>query len=85
MTSAYAWENGDETWVAEVKSITVLNEERQLRTALGQVLRYSSKTADRPVRAMIVAEREPTDPSWAALCAEQDVSLRWPPDGLLIE
>jgi hypothetical protein len=35
-----AWEAGDVTWVAEVKSITPQNEERRLRQALGQVLRY---------------------------------------------
>lgn len=34
------WCDGAATWVAEVKSITDANEERQLRLGLGQLLRY---------------------------------------------
>lgn len=35
-----AWESNGRVFVAEVKSITPRNEERQLRLGLGQVLRY---------------------------------------------
>jgi hypothetical protein len=38
-----AWWQGAVFVVAEVKSLTIANEERQLRLGLGQVLRYSHK------------------------------------------
>jgi hypothetical protein len=82
-----AWETDDTTWVAEIKSITLQNEERQLRTALGQVLRYRQllETSGRTVRAMIATEREPDDASWATLCASEQVALVWAPDGLRLD
>jgi hypothetical protein len=75
-----AWAADDVIWVAEVKSITPQNEERQLRLAVGQVIRYRQLLSDegRTVRAMIVAETEPTDPSWVLLCAEESIVLSWP-------
>lgn len=81
-----AWEAGDMTWVAEVKSITPLNEERQLRQALGQVLRYRQLLEEdgRAVSAMIVTEVEPTDPSWRDLCAHEGIALLWASDNLTI-
>jgi hypothetical protein len=47
------------------------NEERQLRTALGQVPRYRQllEAEGRTVKAMIVTEVEPSDLSWAILCS----------------
>jgi hypothetical protein len=82
-----AWELNGVTWVAEVKSTTPENEERQLRTALGQVLRYRYllETHERTVRAMIATETEPSDPSWIDLCGAQQVALVWAPDKLSIE
>lgn len=82
-----AWEAGDVTWVAEVKSITPRNEERQLRAALGQVLRYRQLLEEegRTVQAMIAAEVKPTDPSWNELCAREDITLVWGPDELTVE
>jgi hypothetical protein len=76
-----AWEQGDVTWVAEVKSVTEQNEERQLRQALGQVLRYRQllEADGRSVRAMIAVEHEPSDPSWGQLCANEGIVLAWPP------
>ena len=75
-----AWEAGGVTWVAEVKSITAENEERQLRLALGQVSRYRHQLArdGREVRAVIAVEREPHDQSWLELCEEQNIALVWP-------
>lgn len=69
-----------DAWVAEVKSTTPQNEERQLRLGLGQVTRYRQLLAEDglPVRALIATEREPSDPSWAALCEEQGIVLGWP-------
>jgi hypothetical protein len=78
-----AWQRDDVVLVAEVKSTTVLNEERQLRLGLGQVLRYRSlikNKHDGEVRAVLVAEREPADSSWRELCAELDVTFAVPKD-----
>ncbi|WP_438023561.1 EVE domain-containing protein [Sorangium sp. So ce233] len=75
-----AWEMGTTTFVAEVKSITEANEERQLRLGLGQVLRYSHllRAGGRTVAPILVAEREPQDPSWAEMCQALGVRLVWP-------
>jgi hypothetical protein len=65
-----------------VKSLTEQNEERQLRLGLGQVLRYRSLLSAKgvaEVRAVLVAEHEPSDPSWRALCQEMGVVLLTPP------
>jgi hypothetical protein len=74
-----AWEAGDSVWVAEVKSLTPANEEKQLRLALGQVLRYQQlvDAGGRSVRAMIAVERQPIDDRWLDLCAKQRVVLVW--------
>jgi len=75
-----AWEDHRAIVVAEVKSRTVTNEEKQLRLGLGQVLRYQQQLAakGRPVRAVLVLEGEPRDPSWRALCSGLGVVLTWP-------
>jgi hypothetical protein len=75
-----AWDDGDVIVVAEVKSLTVRNEERQLRLALGQVLRYARllREKGRPVRIAIAVERDPADPSWFELCDSANVTLVWP-------
>jgi hypothetical protein len=54
-----AWEHEDVLFVAEVKSTTAENEERQLRLGLGQVLRYCSILARRgqAVTGVLVPER----------------------------
>jgi hypothetical protein len=75
-----AWEDGDTIVVAEVKSLTQRNEERQLRLALGQVLRYAHLLGakGRPVRCVIAAERKPTDDTWTELATSARVMLVWP-------
>jgi hypothetical protein len=72
-----AWEGEDKLFVAEVKSTTTENEERQLRLGLGQVLRYRNVLArrGRTVTAVLVPERSPQDSSWQALCDELGVVL----------
>ncbi len=73
-----AWETPDAVWVTEVKSTTAVNEERQLRLAVGQVLRYRQLLdTDRPVHAVIAIEQPPFDPTWIDLCAQQDITLTW--------
>jgi hypothetical protein len=75
-----AWETKAAIFVAEVKSITITNEERQLRLGLGQVLRYHDllQPADKPVIPMLAVNREPSDPTWQRLCDNVKVRLVWP-------
>jgi hypothetical protein len=78
-----AWEEADGSLiVAEVKSVKPQNVERQLRLALGQVLRYRSVLGEsgRSVRALLVLSEEPHDTRWVSLCAELGVGLVWLPD-----
>jgi hypothetical protein len=72
------WESGGLVFVAEVKSTTPVNEERQLRLALGQVLRYRHvlTSAGYPACAVIAAERQPAI-SWQELCTTLHVLLVW--------
>jgi hypothetical protein len=74
-----AWEAGGSIWVAEVKSLSDSNEEKQLRLGLGQLLRYKHLLdGGGSVRGVLVAERQPTDQSWDSLCARYGVLLVWP-------
>ena len=78
-----AWYEADGTLiVAEVKSITARNEERQLRLGLGQVLRYCDLLASggTTVRSLLVTSSEPSDPRWMLLCERLGVGLLWPPE-----
>lgn len=72
-----AWEDGEAIVLAEVKSLTEENEEKQLRLALGQVLRYGFLLGQkgRPVQLVIAVERDPTDASWRQLCQAAGVTL----------
>jgi hypothetical protein len=75
-----AWENGDRLFVAEVKSLTNVNEERQLRLGVGQVLRYRQVLSryGREVTAVLAVEQRPQDRSWEDLCAQLGIVLVWP-------
>ena len=75
-----AWRDGDTVWVAEVKSTTAMNEERQLRLAIGQVIRYRQKLSGggADVRAMVAVENAPYDESWIDLCGREGIALVWP-------
>lgn len=74
------WLEGSDAWVAEVKSLTRSNEDRQLRLGLGQVLIYRQRLARTyaSVRAVLMVEWKPLDPDWHALCDRLDVLLLWP-------
>ncbi len=74
------WEVDDSLFVAEIKSLTAINEEKQLRLGLGQVLRYRHLLArgGRPVNAILMIERAPTDRTWLRLCDDLGVALLWP-------
>jgi hypothetical protein len=66
--------------VAEVKSLSDRNEERQPRLAIGQSasLRHQLRHSTNDVQTFIAVERKPRDASWEALCAELGVTLVWP-------
>ena len=84
-----AWTNGSTIWVAEVKSITSTNEEKQLRLGLGQVLRYAhvlTRLHRGRVTPVLVVERKPATDDWPDLCAAHNVLLLWPPfDGAALK
>lgn len=75
-----AWEDDGTVCVAEIKSLNGTNDEKQLRLALGQVLRYAHllRANARPVRCFIATESEPADESWIDLCSDLGVTLLWP-------
>ncbi len=75
-----AWIRNGTAFVAEVKSLTDANEDRQLRLGLGQVLDYQELMAARyaGIRAVLSVERQPRDPRWIPLCERHRVILVWP-------
>jgi hypothetical protein len=75
-----AWEDGETTWVAEVKSTTASNEGHQMHMAVGQVMHYRQQLAaeGRDVRAMIAVENPPFDKSFVELCGTEEIALVWP-------
>lgn len=76
-----AWRRGETVYIAEVKSITDANSERQLRLGLGQVLRYADliRRAGTECIPVLAVEKQPVDPSWHELCASLGVHLCWSP------
>ena len=75
------WEDGASVYVAEVKSLNLANEERQLRLGIGQVLRYKqilSRATDKAVLAVLATERQPSDKTWLELCQALGIALVWP-------
>lgn len=73
-----AWEHEGTFYVAEIKSVTDQNEERQLRLGLGQIIRFRSLLAsrlDRQVRTVLVPERRSRDDAWRATCEGVGVEL----------
>lgn len=75
-----AWKRDGTIFVAEIKSLTKENEEKQLRLGLGQVLRYWDilSVNQAQVKAVLVVEREPADAGWIRLCELLGVLLAWP-------
>jgi hypothetical protein len=72
-----AWKVADTLWVAEIKSTTVLNEEKQLRLGVGQILRFAHQLGP-GTRAVLVAEQQPSDQSWQDLCEAIGIVFCWP-------
>jgi hypothetical protein len=77
-----AWTIGDEHHLAEVKSITPLNEVGQLQRGLGQVLHNCHKAREAgfaPIQGYLIAECEPANSSlWRALSSEHGIVFSWP-------
>jgi len=73
-----AWEALDQYYVAEVKSLTHQNEEKQLRLGLGQVLRYAHAMRSLNACPVLIVERKPRDASWIDLCSSLGVIMVWP-------
>jgi hypothetical protein len=75
-----AWKPNDkDIWIAEIKSVTNANEEKQLRLGLGQVLRYCHMLETKAkVHGVLVIERAPSDQSWIDLCEAHNILLVWP-------
>ena len=74
------WQMGDITWIGEVKSLTEKNEEKQLRAALAQLLRYrqSLEAMDLVVRTVLITECELWDTSWLDLLREYHIEYTYP-------
>nr|WP_275464977.1 EVE domain-containing protein [Streptomyces noursei] len=70
----------EELAVCEVKSLTRVNETRQLRAGIGQLLDYHDRLRGRAarVRAVLWVEREPTEARWLDLCERVGIELGWP-------
>ena len=73
-----AWRRGKSTYVAEVKSLTDENEEKQLSLGLGQVLRFAHRIGGREAIPVLMVERAPFDPAWVDLCGTLGVVCVWP-------
>ena len=72
------WRAAGRFFVAEVKSCTNANVEKQLRLGLGQVLRYRSvleEALDCSVVAVLALEADLADTSWHKLCDTLGVHL----------
>jgi hypothetical protein len=76
------WTSHDLAFVGEVKSTNESNVESQLRTALGQVLRYKSQLASLGInaQAVIILDNPLNDGSWELVLAENGVGLITGPD-----
>lgn len=76
-----AWIDAGIVFVAEVKSLSDTNEEKQIRLAIGQVLTYAYRLdwdEVESVQPVIALEKEPIDSEWLPLCAHYGIKLVWP-------
>jgi hypothetical protein len=73
-----AWQALERHYVAEVKSLTHQNEEKQLRLGLGQVLRFAHAMRALNACPVLIVERSPRDTTWIELCSSLGVIMIWP-------
>jgi hypothetical protein len=72
---------GIEFTVAEIKSLSGGNVERQLRLGLGQVIQYRTMLRRSGVVAQaVLAVERPVDRFWVEVCSSAGVILTWPDD-----
>ena len=65
--------------LVEVKTLSGLNQSKQLRLGLGQVLDYADRLSGsaKPVRPVIAVDSVPEE-RWSGLCSRHGVTLVWP-------
>ena len=77
-----AWETDTELFVVEAKSLTIENEEDQLRAALGQIKRYSwhlrQEYTNKAIREVILVENQPLQENWLKTLLDNAIELVWP-------
>lgn len=78
-----AWWESDGITVAEVKSLTDVNEVAQLRLGIGQLLDYAAAlegSGDKVARLVLALERAPAAGThWMRVCARAGILLAWAP------
>jgi len=77
-----AWidEDSDRVVVGEIKTLSPVNEKRQIRLGLGQLLDYLDQFAnqEQDARGVLVVEHEPSDLRWNRLLERHEIRLVWP-------
>lgn len=75
-----AWYTDDnEVTIVEVKSITRLNESKQMRLGIGQILDYAETMRLRGlvVTSVLHLSHEPRDQRWSSICDRAGIRLTW--------
>ena len=78
-----AWREGEIFRIVQVVDIAGKDEEKKLRSGLGQILRIQfivMSTAKEIVNAVLALDQQPADGSWEELCDSLGVVLTWLPD-----
>jgi hypothetical protein len=70
-----AWSVGRELFVGEVKTVNDINEQRQFRLGLGQVLDYAQELSARPV---LILSARPQNDRLLAVAGRAGVIVVWP-------
>ncbi|MFJ4412238.1 hypothetical protein [Streptomyces sp. NPDC088910] len=74
------WVEGEQIFIAEVKSLGATGEDQQIRLGLGQILDYAYQLAGAdPVVPVLVLERSPSSNRWAGLTTTLGVRLAFGP------
>lgn len=78
------WSVGSDVYIAEVKSLTGISEDQQIRLGIGQILDYAQQLKSMrtfgKVRPVLVLEKKPTSSRWSAVADDSGILLTWAPD-----
>lgn len=75
------WMAREINFIAEVKSLTGVNEDQQIRLGFGQVLDYAHQLMQiAPVTPVLVLQKRPASRRWLSLANSLNVILTWAPD-----